>query len=110
MTGKMLHELLLESLGKFLTGGEILGGQSHFYFISFLSVNAVMEVTVFFVLIWFQGKDEEIYTLLFIQGYLTVYPQACAHFFQLHYLYTGENGPVVLHGPVQLQCSILLHE
>lgn len=52
----------------------------------------------FCVLFFFHRKYEDIYSSLFIWDDLTVYLAAHAHarFFQLHYPYTSENGPVVL--------------
>lgn len=94
--GNMLHDLSLESPGKFLIGGEILGGLGNFF------VKAAVTGMPFCVLFWSHRKDKDIYNRLFICEDFTMHPVACghAHFFQLHYPYTSENGPVVLYGSV----------
>lgn len=89
----------MEILGKFLIGGEILGELSIYFFIFFcVCVKAAVMGMPFCVLFLFHRKYEDIYSNLFIWDDLTVYlaAHAHAHFFQLHYPYTSENGPVVL--------------
>ncbi len=90
----MLHEL---SLGKFLIGTEIFCGLGNFFCESCCDGNNLL-----CVLFWLHQKDEDIYNRLFIWEDLTMYPVACvnAQFFQLHYPYKSENGPVLPCGAV----------
>lgn len=96
---KVLRVMWMESPGKFLIGGEVLGGLSINFFIYLIFLcESCSDGNAFLCVVFFHRKYEDIYSSLFIWDDLTVYlaAHARARFFQLHYPYTSENGPVVL--------------